>query len=48
MSIKTFRVRVLIVPSIMETQLTGAQPYYETREIQGYTLQDAMRKAGIS
>lgn len=47
LQMKTYRVRVLVVPTVLETQLTGAKAYYETREIQGYTLKDAKRKAGI-
>jgi len=43
----TFAVRVLVVPPIYKALLTGDKPRYEVREIEGYTLADAKRRAGI-
>ncbi len=47
LKMKTYKVRVLVVPPIYITKLTGEQPRYEMREIRGYTKKDAMKRAGI-
>jgi len=46
--LRSFTIRVAIVPSMLEVQLLGAQVAYETRTIQGRTLKDAKARAGIS
>jgi hypothetical protein len=47
LQIKTFTVRIAIVPTVLEQKLTGAQIEYKTVCIQGYTLADAKKRAGI-
>ena len=47
LQMRDFQVDVLIVPSCLETSLTGIGPHYETRTVTGYTLKDAMKRAGI-
>lgn len=47
LKLKKFKVRVLVVPPNLEVVLFGRKPYYETREIQGYSLKDAKKRAGI-
>ena len=44
---QTFEVDILIVPTILHTQLTGEGPHTERVYIQGYTLEDAKKRAGI-
>lgn len=46
--LRSFTVRIAIVPSMLEVQLLGAQVTYETRTIQGRNLKDAKARAGIS
>jgi len=46
--LRSFTIRVAIVPSMLEVQLLGAQVTYETRTIQGRNLKDAKARAGIS
>lgn len=46
--LRTFTVRVAVVPTMIEVHLLGAVVTYEDRKITGYTLTDAKRRAGIS
>lgn len=46
--LRSFTVRIAIVPSMLEVQLLGTQVTYETRTIQGRNLKDAKARAGIS
>jgi hypothetical protein len=46
--LKTYTVRVAIVPSMFEVRVLGATVTYEDRKIQGTSRDDAMRRAGIS
>lgn len=46
--LRTFTVRVAVVPTAIEVRLFGAVVTYEERKITGYTLADAKRRAGIS
>ena len=47
LKMKTFTVRVAVVPTMVEVKLFGAKVKYETRKIEGYTLKDAKKRAGI-
>jgi hypothetical protein len=47
LKLREFTVKVLIVPPIFLERLGIAQTRTETRIIQGYTLKDAKRRAGI-
>lgn len=44
---RKFKVSVLVVPTAVEAQLFGAKPERRIVEIEGYTLQDAKKRAGI-
>lgn len=47
LDMRQFKVNVMIVPSVLEMQLTGATIRNEERIIEGYTLKDAKKRAGI-
>lgn len=47
LKMRTFKVEIIVVPTAYEVELYGAQPERKTVEIQGYTLKDAKRRAGI-
>jgi hypothetical protein len=47
LTLRKFKIRVLVVPSHVQTLLFGEQQRVEEREIEGYTLADAKRRAGI-
>lgn len=45
---RKFTVRVAVVRPVYETALFGGDPItYEDQEIEGYTLKDAKRRAGV-
>jgi hypothetical protein len=44
---KAYKVEILIVPSKLESMLTGVQPHYETVTVYGKTRAEAIKKAGI-
>lgn len=44
--LRTWIITVWVVPTTLE-QVLGAQVRQETRTIEGYTLKDAKRRAGI-
>lgn len=45
---RQFSVVVWVVPTTLEQRLFGAEPRVEQRIIEGYTLKDAKRRAGIA
>jgi hypothetical protein len=45
--LKTYTVRVAIVPSVFEMRVLGSVVTYEDRKIKGTSREDAMRRAGI-
>ena len=47
MQMKEFKVKVLVVPPLLQQRLWGEKERYETRVIKGYTLKDAKKRAGI-
>ena len=47
LTIREFKVRVMTIPTLLEMKLYGTVPTLEVRTIQGYTLKDAKRRAGI-
>jgi hypothetical protein len=48
LKMRKYKVDIVIVPTVMEMRLYGAQMRRETVEIEGYTLEDAKRRAGIA
>jgi hypothetical protein len=46
--LKTYTVRVAVVPSMLDVRLLGATVTYEDRKIKGTSREDAMNRAGIS
>ena len=44
---KTFTVKVLIVPTILDKELFGAVNYYTTMTIKGKSLKHAKELAGV-
>ena len=47
LTMRTFTVRVAVIPTVLEQKLFGASVHYETKTITGYTLKDAKKRAGI-
>lgn len=47
LAMRKFKVRIAKVPTAVEIALYGAKTTYETVEIEGHTLKDAKRRAGI-
>lgn len=45
--LRKFKISIVTVPTMVEVQLFGAKTERKTIEIEGYTLADAKRRAGV-
>ena len=47
LEMRKFPIRVAIIPTMLDMHVFGAEITYEERTIEGYTLKDAKKRAGI-
>jgi hypothetical protein len=44
---RKFTVHIVVIPTVLEQKLFGTAIRHENRVIEGYTLKDAKKRAGI-